>query len=131
MTQDKVDTACDQLTEEIRKNVWYYTRNASRPRGFLTKHGKLLSRDKLRNKIYAREGAAAERFKDAVHEANPDNLYRDIWLPVGKAFSRRSCKWAAAKWKRPLKWLLATEKGEAAHSCRRCIQRASSGPLLE
>src|SRR5574341_694420 len=84
MTQDKIDTACDQFTEAMRKAG--VTLAELHKRDVFDKAWNLLKQDKLRNKIYAREGAAAERFKDAVAEANPDELYNDIWLPVARLF---------------------------------------------
>ncbi len=46
----------------------------------------LLRDEKLRNKIYAREGAAAERFADAVNDADPDEMFANTWLPVANLF---------------------------------------------
>jgi len=85
MTQDKVDTACDQFTEAMRKAPGITLADLHK-REVFDKAWSLLKQDKLRNKIYAREGAAAERFKDAVNEAKPDELYVDIWLPVARLF---------------------------------------------
>jgi hypothetical protein len=46
----------------------------------------LLSEERLRNRIYAREGAAAERFADAIREADSNELYESVWLPVARLF---------------------------------------------
>src|ERR1700730_7759260 len=70
MTQEKVLAACDQLVEAMKKrhlklaDLW--------DRATFDCAWELLKDQKLRNRIYAREGAAAERFGDAVAEANPD-----------------------------------------------------------
>jgi DNA helicase HerA-like ATPase len=85
LTRDKVDLACNQLTQAMRK-VSGITLARLYERNVFDKAWSLLKQDELRNKIYAREGAAAERFKDAVDEANPDELYRDIWLPITQLF---------------------------------------------
>lgn len=108
MTQDKVDTACDQFTEAMRKAPGI-TLAELHERTVFDKAWNLLNQDKLRNKIYAKEGAAAERFKDALAEANSDELYQNIWLPVTRLFQedhasgRRTVEDA-------LKWLLDTAK---------------------
>lgn len=107
MTQDKVDTACDQFTETLQKTSGIKLATLHESDVFM-KAWKLLSQDRLRNKIYAREGSAAERFKDAVNEADPDELYREIWLPVARLFQedrmagRRTVEDA-------LRWLLDNE----------------------
>jgi hypothetical protein len=108
MTQDKVDTACDQLAETLRKTSGI-TLATLHERGVFDRAWNLLKQDKLRNKIYAREGSAAERFKDAVNEANADELYAQIWLPVARLFQedrqggRRTVEQA-------LNWLLDTSR---------------------
>lgn len=84
MTQDKVTTACDQLRHALEKaRVRLADLHA---RETFDKVWKLLQEEKLQNKIYAREGAAAKRFADAVNEANPDELFQSIWLPVANLF---------------------------------------------
>jgi DNA helicase HerA-like ATPase len=108
MTQDKVDLACDQLTEAMRKAPGI-TLASLHERNVFDKAWNLLKQDKLRNKIYAREGAAAERFKDAVDEANPDELYQDIWLPVARLFKEDHAG-GRRKVEDALKWLLDTSK---------------------
>lgn len=84
MTADKVELACEQLTETMRKSG--ITLNILHARSTFDKVWNMLKQDKLRNKIYAREGSAAERFKDAVDTADPDELYQSIWLPVAQLF---------------------------------------------
>lgn len=108
MTQDKIDTACDQLTETLKKTKGI-TLATLHERTVFDKIWKLLSEAKLRNKIYAREGSAAERFKDAVNEANPDDLYQTIWLPVARLF-KEDRKEGRRKIEDALKWLLDTKK---------------------
>jgi hypothetical protein len=108
MTQDKVDLACDQLTEAMRK-VPGITLASLHDRNVFDKAWNLLKQDKLRNKIYAREGAAAERFKDAVEEAKPEELYQDIWLPVARLFKEDHAG-GRRKVEDALKWLLDTSK---------------------
>jgi hypothetical protein len=108
MTQDKVDTACDQFTEAMRKAPGIILAELHK-REVFDKAWNLLKQDKLRNKIYAKEGAAAERFKDAVTEANPDELYRDIWLPVARLFQEDHAG-GRRKVEDALKWLLDTAK---------------------
>lgn len=86
MTQDKILTACDQFVEAIKKaNMTLATLHE---RAVFDRAWTLLRQDKLQNKIYAREGAAAERFADAIREANPDEIFRDIWLPVTQLFRK-------------------------------------------
>jgi hypothetical protein len=108
MTQDKVDLACDQLTEAMRKATGI-TLASLHDKAVFDKAWSLLKQEKLRNKIYAREGAAAERFKDAVDEANSDELYRDIWLPVAGLF-KEDRTGGRRKVEEALKWLLDMEK---------------------
>ena len=108
MTQDKVDLACDQLTEAMRKATGI-TLATLHERAVFEKAWSLLKQEKLRNKIYAREGAAAERLKDAVDEASPDELYRDIWLPVAHLFKEDHAG-GRRKVEDALKWLLDTSK---------------------
>jgi hypothetical protein len=83
MTADKTDLACEQLTAVLRKKL---TLTSLHTREAFDKAWELLGNDKLRNKIYAREGAAAERFAEAVREANPDELFTSIWVPVANLF---------------------------------------------
>jgi hypothetical protein len=83
MTKDKTDLACDQLTAALRKKV---TLTSLHTRDAFDKAWELLGDDKLRNKIYAKEGAAAERFAEAVQEANPDELFTSVWVPVANLF---------------------------------------------
>lgn len=108
MTQDKIDTACDQFTEALKKTPGI-TLAQLHHREVFDKAWSLLQQERLRNKIYAKEGAAAERFKDAVTEANPDDLYRDIWLPVARLFQEDHAG-GRRKVEDALKWLLDTEK---------------------
>src|SRR6266446_1386253 len=83
MTGDKAGLACEQLTAALRKKAKL---NELHTREAFDKAWALLEDDKLRNKIYAKEGAAAERFAEAVGEANPDELFASIWLPVANLF---------------------------------------------
>jgi hypothetical protein len=84
MTQDKIMTACDQFVEAIKKaNI---TLASLHERTTFDLAWNVLRQEKLQNKIYAREGAAAERFADAIKEANADEIYREIWLPVTQLF---------------------------------------------
>jgi len=108
MTQDKVDLACDQLAEAMRKASGI-TLAGLHERVVFDKAWDLLKQDKLRNKIYAREGAAAERFKDAVDEASPDEIYRDIWLPVARLFKEDQAG-GRRKVEDALTWLLNAAK---------------------
>lgn len=108
MTQDKVDTACDQLAEALRKTSGI-TLATLHERSVFDKGWNLLKQDKLRNKIYAREGAAAERFKDAVNEANPNELYERIWLPVARLF-QEDRKAGRRTVEQALNWLLDLSK---------------------
>ncbi len=83
MTGDKTTLACEQLTAALRKKV---TLTSLHTRDAFDKAWDLLKDDKLRNKIYAKEGAAAERFAEAVQEANADDLFTSIWVPVANLF---------------------------------------------
>ena len=83
MTGEKAALACEQLTAALRKKTnltSLHTREA------FDKAWQLLQDEKLRNKIYAKEGAAAERFAEAVAEANPDELFHSFWVPVANLF---------------------------------------------
>lgn len=84
MTKDKVLTASDQFVEAMRKAQ--ITLATLHERATFDRAWNLLKQEKLRNKIYAKEGAAAERFADAVREANPDEMYSHAWLPVANLF---------------------------------------------
>lgn len=108
MTSDKVELACDQLTETMRKTPGI-TLPTLHERDVFDKAWNLLKQDKLRNKIYAKEGAAAERFRDAVNDANPDELYTDIWLPVARLFQEDHTG-GRRKVEDALKWLLAIDR---------------------
>ena len=108
MTQDKIDTACDQFVETLRKTS-DITLATLHERAVFDKVWRILLRDRFRNKIYAREGAAAERFKDAVAEANPDDLYQDIYLPVARLF-QEDRESGRRKVEDALRWLLDTKK---------------------
>jgi len=108
MTQDKVDTACDQFSEALRKTTGI-TLATLHDRPVFDKAWDLLKQDKLRNKIYAREGAAAERFRDAVNEANPEEMYEDLWLPVTRLFQEDHAG-GRRKVEQALHWLLDPEK---------------------
>ena len=109
MPQDKVDTACDQFTEAMKKATGITLSTLHEPDVF-RKAWNLLTQDKLRNKIYAREGAAAERFKDAVTEANSEELYQDVWLPVARLFQEDRAA-GRRKVEDALNWLLNFENG--------------------
>lgn len=107
MTADKVGTASEQLRHAMEKARLKLTQLHTREA--FDEAWKLLKTDKLRNKIYAKEGAAAERFADAVNEADADDLYISVWLPVANLFKedheggRRTVEDA-------LRWLLDPEK---------------------
>ena len=110
MTRDKVDTACDQLTQAMQKAPGI-TLNQLHDRAVFDKAWGLLKQDRLRNKIYAREGDAARRFKDAVNEADPDAVYGDIWLPVARLF-REDRESGRRKVEDALRWLLDPAQSE-------------------
>ncbi len=108
MTQDKVDIACDQFSEAMRKTSGITLADLHK-REVFGKAWDLLKQDKLRNKIYAREGAAAERFKDAVNESNADEMYRDVWLPLARLFQEDHAG-GRRKVEDALKWLFDPSK---------------------
>ena len=110
MTRDKVDTACDEFAEAMQRAPGI-TLNQLHDQAVFDKAWRLLKQDKLRNKIYAREGAAAERFKDALNEANPDEVYRDIWLPMARLFQEDQ-ESGRRKVEDALRWLLDPGKAE-------------------
>lgn len=103
MTDDKLQTACDQLVEAMKKA--HLTLGTLHERETFDKAWALLKQDKLRNKIYAKEGAAAERFADAVAEADPNELYRAAWLPVANLFKEDRAS-GRRKVEEALGWLL-------------------------
>jgi len=84
MTADKVAAASEQLRSAMEKARLKLS--SLHARETFDEAWRLLNSDKLRNKIYAKEGAAAERFADAVKEADPNDLYESIWLPVTNLF---------------------------------------------
>lgn len=108
MTRDKVDVACDQFTEAMRKKAGI-TLATLHERNIFDQAWELLTQDRLRNKIYAREGSAAERFRDAVDEANPHELYEEVWLPVARLFQEDRGS-GRRKVEDALRWLLDTSK---------------------
>lgn len=108
MTQDKVDIACEQFAEAMRKSAGI-TLTELHKRDVFDRAWGLLNQEKLRNKIYAKEGAAAERFKEAISEADPDELYRDVWLPVARLFQEDHPS-GRRKVEDALKWLLDPDK---------------------
>jgi hypothetical protein len=67
----------------------------------------LLKQYKTRHKIYAKEGAAAERFKEAIEEANPDEIFSDIWLPIANLFKKDDNRRTVEE---ALDWLLDLSK---------------------
>ena len=69
----------------------------------------LLKQDTLRNKIYAKEGAAAERFADAVNEANPSEFFSALWLPITNLFKEDISK-GRRKVEDALRWLFDINK---------------------
>jgi Helicase HerA, central domain len=107
MTDDKLQLACDQLVEAMKKA--HLTLGSLHERDTFEKAWALLKQDKLRNKIYAKEGAAAERFADAVSEADRDELYRTAWLPVANLFKEDRAA-GRRKVEEALTWLLDPAK---------------------
>lgn len=106
MTRDKVDAACEVLTEAMKKTPGIKLDELHQPAVF-EKTWALLKQDKIRNKIYAKEGAAAERFKEAIDEANPDEIFHDIWLPIANLFKRDQNRRTVEE---ALDWLLDLSK---------------------
>jgi len=103
MTQDKVNLASEQFVEAMKKKPGIKLSELHQRETF-DKAWKLLKEEKLRNRIYAREGAAAERFADAVNEANPDELYKEVWLPVANLF-KEDAKSKRKKVESALRWV--------------------------
>lgn len=106
MTRDKVDVACEVLTEAMRKTPGIKLAELHQRDAF-DKTWALLKQDKIRNKIYAKEGAAAERFKEAIEEADPDEIFSDIWLPIANLFKRDQNRRTVEE---ALDWLLDLSK---------------------
>jgi hypothetical protein len=107
MTKDKVLTACDQFVEAMKKAQ--ITLASLHERETFDRAWNLLKQEKLRNKIYAKEGAAAERFADAVREANSDEMYNHAWLPVANLFKEDKAT-GRRKVEDALQWLLDVDK---------------------
>ena len=107
MTQDKVLVACDQLAVAMKKA--HVTLSSLHEKDTFNKVWKLLNDEKLRNKIYAREGAAAERFAEAISEADPDDLFARVWLPVANLFKEDN-KGRRRNVESALRWLLGMDK---------------------
>jgi hypothetical protein len=107
LTHDKVETACDQLVEAMRKVPLSLA--TLHERSVFDKVWSLLKQEKLRNKIYAREGAAAERFADAVNEADADDMFNHCWLPVANLF-KEDRQAGRRKVEDAIRWLLDVEK---------------------
>lgn len=108
MTRDKVDLACEVLTEAMKKASGITLAELHR-RDVFDKSWALLKQDKLRNKIYAKEGAAAERFREAVEDANPDDVFAEIWLPITNLF-KKDREGGRRTVEEALDWLLDTSK---------------------
>jgi hypothetical protein len=108
MTRDKVELASDQFGEALKKASGIKLANLHLKETF-DKAWDILSKDKIRNKIYAKEGAAAERFKDALLEANSDEIYSEVWLPIARLF-HEDRKHGKRKVEDALNWLLDLEK---------------------
>lgn len=106
MTRDKVEAASSQLVLEMRKLK--LTLAKLHERDSFNRAWELLKQDKVQNKIYAKEGAAAERFSEAIKEADPDEIYRTVWLPVAQLF--REDRKGAQKVEALLRGLFAPEK---------------------
>lgn len=107
MTQDKVATACDQLVQAMRRAG--LTLSSLHQEDAFQRVWSLLKQDKLRNKIYAKEGAAAERFAEAVAEADPSEMYREAWLPVANLFKEDRAA-GRRKVEEALRWLFELDK---------------------
>ncbi len=107
MTQDKVETACDQLVEAMRKAPLSLVN--LHERSVFDKVWNLLKQEKLRNKIYAREGAAAERFADAVIDADADDMFNSCWLPVANLF-KEDRQAGRRRVEDAIRWVLDVEK---------------------
>ena len=107
MTRDKREVACEELTEELRKNS-KVTLSGLHKKEVFKKVLELLSQDKLRNKIYAKEGPAAIRFKDALDKADTEDLYK-VWFPVAKLFQEDRNQ-GRRKIDDALKWLFDTKE---------------------
>lgn len=109
MTQDKVLLASDQFIEAMKKKPDIKLTELHQRETF-DKAWNLLKDQKLRNKIYAREGAAAERFTDAVNEADQDEMYNNVWLPVANLFKVDKTG-GRRKVEDALRWLFDKSKG--------------------
>ncbi|MBI3243259.1 MAG: ATP-binding protein [Chloroflexi bacterium] len=106
MTRDKAELASGQLILEMQKAK--LTLAKLHERSSFDRAWALLKQDKVQNKIYAKEGAAAERFAEAIQEADPDEIYRTIWLPVAQLF--REDRKSARKVEALLRGLFDPEK---------------------
>ena len=107
LTRDKVLTACDQLTSAMRKKR--ITLSSLHTQETFDLVWGLLSTPALRNKIYAREGEAAERFAEAITEANADSMFNEVWLPFANLFKEDRNE-GRRKVDDALKWLLRMDK---------------------
>ena len=107
MTYDKVQVACDQFVQAMRKARLGLSKLHGREE--FDRAWELLRDAKLRNRIYAREGAAAERFADAVNEADPNEFYKQVWLPVANLF-KEDYESGRRKVEDALKWLFDPTK---------------------
>jgi predicted transposase YbfD/YdcC len=95
------------LVEEVKKAQ--ITLTTLHERATFDRAWNLLKQEKLRNKIYAKEGPAAERFADAVREANPDEMFNHAWLPVANLFKEDKAT-GRRKVEDALHWLLEVDK---------------------
>jgi hypothetical protein len=102
MTGDKVDLACEQFVREMKKKN--LALSSLYKQEIFDKAWNLLKQESLRNKIYAKEGAAATRFADAVNEADPDDFFNNLWLPVTNLF-KEDISAGRRKIEDALKWL--------------------------
>ncbi|WP_322797593.1 ATP-binding protein [Thermoflexus sp.] len=83
-TADKIATASEVLIDAIKEKGINLSDLYRREK--FKECWDLLNSPRVRNRIYAREGEAAERFANAIRTANSDRLYSTIWEPIANLF---------------------------------------------
>jgi hypothetical protein len=101
------ELACGILSDKLQKsNV---SLSSLYQRASFDAAWKLLQDEKVQKVFYRTETSRA-RFDSALHEANPDEFFRDFWAPVAELF--REDRQGAKTIEKALAWLLAIRSAD-------------------
>lgn len=83
-------TACDLVCEKLQKNKVDLTDLAKKEVFYFV--WKML-KSESNQKIFYRQDTSRKRFNDALKEADSEEFYREIWLPIAELFNieRKKC----------------------------------------